>query len=316
MSYDLNPIIKIGGDSSFSPLITDIRKFSNQLVVLFHDQPNVLRIMAPRVDSLQFDGTTSHQTGALDDMERPNYAMEPEDDHKNITGTTITVPTPQIYHSVSLANDHWARLFAGKERLPLAMTRMVKLIKNEEDIIGFRGRPGVKIEGLIGATGSEDLGNPVGPFGDDSDGDGILENLQAAVLKGLDHFTSEGLQDRPVDVVLTSYIYTLANTTVVPYDPKTTNLDIMRAKLNGGNVYTTNFLQENVAKDANSMLMVARTGPADAAWEILSSGIEQSMDKVNNWKTSYGMREKFAPKILQPKFIAWMDEIDAGVTPP
>lgn len=302
----LKMISEIGKDSVMAPFISDFRKFSDRLVQLFHDQPQPGRILAPRIDDLAFDGTTEHETARLKDIKRPEYAMAPDNANRNVLGDSVIVKTPQIFQSASLLNDVWKLTLGGNARMPLLVSRMLQLVKVEEDLIVWQGRNGVK--GLVSSL-TEDLGPPGGNWKTDADGDGILEIAHADIEKSFDKFDSYAIGHLPVDVIFTPAIYRKFVNTIVPYAPETNNIDILRAKLNGGEIYVTGNLQTGFAKASNTFVAIARTGESDAAWEILSSGIEQKLKEDGLWKTEMGMREKFAPKILDGRFIQWMDGI-------
>lgn len=309
----LKPIYLIGRDDATSPFLADFRKFSNRIVQIFHDQPLVARKLAPMVEPLDFDGMTEHETALLKDIDRPDYAMDPQDKHTNIEGDSVIVKTPQIFQSASLLNDRWKAVFAGKERMPILVSRMIGKIKNEEDFIAFQGSTKENVKGLVSNL-TTDLGAVSGAWGADSGGDGILENAQADIEKAIDGFVADGLGAYPVDVVMTSYIYNLLKNKIVPYDPKTNNLTIVEGKLNGGQILVSNNIQASVLKTANTFVAIARTSESEAAWQLLSSGLDQSMDREGLWKTAIGIREKFSIKVLDKKFIRWMDGITANAT--
>jgi len=304
----LKPISLIGRDDAASPFLSDFRQFSTRIVQLFHDQPLIARRLAPMIEPLQFDGMTEHETALLKDIDRPEYAMDPKDSHANIEGDSVIVKTPQIFQSASLLNDRWKAVFAGKARMPILVSRMIGKIKNEEDYITFQGSAKEKVLGLI-STATTDLGDPGGNWKTDAGGDGILEIAQTDVEKAIDGFVSDGLGAYPIDIVMTSWIYNKFKNTVVPYDPKTNNLTILQGKLNGGEVMVSNNIQAGVLKSANTFVAIARTSEAEAAWQLLSSGLEQTTEKEGLWKTALGIREKFSVKVLDKKFIRWMDGI-------
>lgn len=310
----MKPISRIGHDDVNSPLDIDFKKFSPRIVQLFNHQPRPGRMLAPRVEPLEFDGTVEVETVTMNRIGRPGYAMEPENMNRNVTGQSVTVKTPQIFYSINMSNDRWRRTFAGKERIPIILNQMLEEIKNEEDLITWRGDANTGTNGLISAANGTDMGAPAGFFGADAGGDGILENLQAAIDEGINAYLAAGLPQGPIDVVWTSPIQVLATAAVIPYQPGVTNYDIVKKKLNGGNIYVTNNLQANVSATANTLAMIMRTGEGDAAWEILSSGLQQKTKEVSLWNTELGLREKFTVKTFRTEFIQWMDGINVNAS--
>jgi len=312
----LKNLTQLGKDAgaALSPLISDFRKWSPILIKLFHDQPLIGRKLAPTIEALDFDGMTEHETPNLEDMTEPDYGMEPQESNTGIQGGSVIVKTPQIFKTVVLLDDVWKRLFAGQARMPIIVGRMLEKVKNFEDQVIFRGSTKNALKGLV-STLTTDLGNPTGPWGQDTDANGILENMHADIEKGLDYLNSQGLGHLPVDVALTSYLFNRAKNTIVPYDPKTNNLMIIESKLNGGSVMSSNNIQASVSTSANTMVMIARTGPQDAAWQLLSSGFDRIFQPATKpWSSILGVREKFSVKVLDGKFILWMDGIKSTPT--
>jgi len=304
----LKNLQQIHRDSAQGPLQSDYRIWSTQIVRLFRDQARVGRQIVPMTETIAFDGTIEHETPTLNRIPAPEYGMEPDDVNINIEGSSVIVKLPELYTTIKLKKDRWARVFAGQERVPLIVAQAINEFKNAEDRIIWRGRG--PITGLVGSL-THDLGNPAGNWGIDSGGDGILENVFTDVSKGKNWFLSQNIPaETPIDVVLTSYLWTLLSDKISVYSPGTNNLDILRGKLNGGTVYVTNNLQDAVLSTANTMVMIAKTTQENAAWEILSSGIEQRMLDLPAFKQGLEMRQKFSVKVLQGDYIAWMDGIN------
>jgi len=297
---------EIGKDATMAPYVTDFRKFSNRITVLFHDQPMVGRMLAPRIKGLDFDGMTEDETPTQDDIERPEYSMQPEDSNVGLKGSSVIVKTPQIFQTAELLNDTWKLTFAGNARMPRLVSRMIQKLKVEEDLITFQGRGPVK--GLISDL-TTDLGPPAGNWKTDADGDGILEVAFGDIHKSFDAFDAKGIGHLPIDIIMTPALGRVFRTTVIPYDPATKNWDILMGQLNGGNIHITGNLQDAFSTSSNTFVAIARTGEADAAWEMLSSGLENKVKEKGLWKTEMGIREKFAIKILDGDFVQWMDGI-------
>jgi hypothetical protein len=302
----LKLISELGRDSAMAPFLQDFRMFSGRITTLFNYQPRVVRILAPRIVSLAFDGKTEHTTARVKKMKRPQYAMEPENVNEKLQGDQKVIKLPQIFQSASMLNDSWKVTFAGQSRMPMMVSQMIENFKQEENLIGLQGRGLTK--GLISAE-TTDLGVPTGSHGNDTDGDGILEDAQADYEKVFDKMDEVGVGHLPVDFVFTPPLMRKLINTIVPYDPQTNNMMILKRKLNGGNVYSTGDLQELYSGTSNTFLAIVRTGELDAAWEILSSGLEQKVKEDGLWKTELGIREKFAIKILRGDLIFYMDDI-------
>lgn len=301
------------GQDRQAPLITDWRSFNSMIVQLFHDQPLTLRKIAPLVLPVTYDGKTTDEIPTLNDIGRPDYKMEPALHDAIIDGASIIAKIPQIYQTATLSNDKWAMLFAGRSRLPLTMGQMMRKIKIEEEIQAYQGYNNLGIEGIINDAGSAtDIGASAGKWDVEDNSDGILSHAHEDINKGLDDFTANGLGDLPVDVILTSYAFNLLKNTFLSRAPNMNNLDLVRNKLNGGRIYVTNNIQApktTVDADTNSMIMMARGSPAEPGWVLYSAGLDQMQHK-QGWSTTYGIREKFAYKLLDNKFIRWMNEID------
>ena len=324
--YQQGPVVNQGmrslsqiqrGDAATAPIEPDFRRWAQQIVELFLDQPRVGELIAPDFQDLFWDGTTEWSTPTVEKVPRPQYSMRPGAYDVNVQGGEITVKTPQIYVSVELSLEEWVKTFAGEERIPLIVRQYLDEFKNEEDRILFQGRSGIK--GLLSSS-TEQLADPTTAWGVDADADGILEEALAAIRLGLSHFTSEGVPaNMPVDVVFTSYVYNLLATTPPSFDPSVTNLDVIRPMLRGGNIYVTDNLQdyENnpVASDNNSMLMAVRTTSARPAFQVLASNMKQEMLRVQGFKQALEMNEKYSVNILEgERYIVWMENIDIATS--
>ncbi len=309
----LKTLIEIARDATATPQLTDWRVYSNRIVQLFHDQPKAIRKLATLIDSQPLDGKTVYEMPTADDIDRPDYAMEPKIDNTGLSGDTITARMPQIYQSVALTKDKWKQAFAGRPRLPRVMAQLIRKTKIEEDIIGFQGSTKENTAGLIDADSSDtDLGAPAGIWDVDTGSNGILTNAHKDIDKAIDAFVANGLGDLPVDIVMTSYIFNILKNHPMP-NRNTTNLKLVLDKLNGGIIIPTNNLQAPklaVTANSNSFLAIARGSGEEAGWMIISSGIEQEEWRPGPWHIGYAIREKFRVKQLDPDYIRWMNVID------
>jgi hypothetical protein len=299
---------EIGKDTTMAPYEEDFKKLSPRLTTLFNYQPRVIRILAPRTDTLAFDGLTEHVTARVKKMKRPEYAMDPENSNVKLQGDRKSVYTPQIFQSVSLLNDAWKATFAGHAKVPLQVAQMLENVKQEENLIGLQGR-GIVL-GLISSETTK-LADPTSTYGTDASGDGILEVAQAGFEEVLDKFDEVGVGHLAVDWLFTPPLMRLLKNTIVPYDPNTNNLDILLNKCPpGSSARSTGDLQDGYTKGSNTFFAQARTGESDAAWELLSSGLEQKVKEDGLWKTEMGIREKFSLKVLRKDMLYWRENID------
>ena len=309
----MKTLLEIARDATATPQLTDWRVYSNRIVQLFHDQPKAIRKLATLVDSQPLDGKTVYEMPTADDIDRPDYAMEPKIDNTGLSGDTITARMPQIYQSVALTKDKWKQAFAGRPRLPRVMAQLIRKTKIEEDIIGFQGSTKENTAGLIDtAASATDLGAPTGKWDVDTGNNGLLTNAHLDIDKAIDAFVANGLGDLPVDIVMTSYAFNKLKNHPMP-SRNSTNLKLVLDKLNGGIIIPTNNLQAPgaaVTANANSFLAIARGSGEEAGWMIISSGIEQEEWRPGPWHIGYAIREKFRVKQLDPDYIRWMDEID------
>ena len=309
----MQTLIEIARDATATPQLTDWRVYSNRIIQLFHDQPKAIRKLATLIETQPLDGKTVYEAPTADDIDRPDYAMEPQVDNTGLAGDVITARMPQIYQSVSLTKDKWKQAFAGKPRLPRVMAQLIRKTKIEEDIIGFQGSVKENTLGLIDAAlSASDLGAPTGVWDVDTGSNGILDNAHLDIDKALDAFVANGLGDLPVDIVMTSYAFNKLKNHPMP-NRNTTNLKMVLDKLNGGIIIPTNNLQAPgtaVTADVNSFLAIARGSGEEAGWMIISSGIEQEEWRNGPWHIGYAIREKFRVKMLDSDYIRWMDAID------
>lgn len=314
----MQSITSLGTDAQGNIVLpTDWRFFiTDVLIEAWLDQPSVARKLAgARVYPLIFDGKENAEFPVIDEMEEPEYAMQPDESDTNIKGSTITVPTPQLFKSVAIPHDKLALLFAGRDRMPLIMNYLMRKFRVAEDKKAFQGDSGLGVAGLADLTGpTYDLGNPTGVWGADGDANGVLENAKADWEKALDYFVNSGVpSDIQIDVVMTSYIWNLLRNTYLVRSPQVNNLEYLSRSLNGGTVYYTNHLQATVTATTNRIIFVART---PAAFTLLSSNFDQDMNPhVKNWLARLGVREKFSVKVFEPGagndsfYVAGMDGI-------
>jgi hypothetical protein len=305
----LEPLI--GADAaSPHPIITDFRIFGNRLVKTFHDQPLIIRQLAPYITPVDFDGRPSLANTTWDDLDDAEIAMMSGESDTELLGEEVITKLPQIYKSANDNIDNWRRSFANRERLPIILTRLREKIKIKEDIFAFRGESTLGINGIVSATGGYDLGPPTGVWDVDTGNNGILNNAQDDFTRIVNYFSNLGLVTQPIDVVLTVPAYNLLLNTIFAYK-EGNNLMEAERKLRGGSILVSNNIQASVTDDANTMVGIVRLSGADAKWGLASSGIQQEVYRTGLYTWRYGVREKFNLESLDPlQAFAWMDAID------
>lgn len=311
---DFTDLSALGRDASSSIVFReDWQQIVRNIIVrTFRDQPKVLRRLAAlggNTLASALNGRGLFRIGSMSDIERPEYAMAPFETHTALSLTEIEGKLPQIFQTASQTLDDWARTAAGMDRWSLLNGEIVRKIQIEEDIIGFQGNTKENTDGLLSASAS-DLGDPTAAWGIDTNNNGRLDNMRTDVQGAIDAFTANGLGDRPIDVVMTSYIYTRIRTTEL-LNRAGDNLTWLQNVINGGEIFVTNNIQAPgtaVSATANSILFVARDPGNMQNWTIISSDMETRM-KEGLWDVTYGLREKFAIKVLNADYVRWMDGI-------
>jgi len=283
----------------------------NVIVRSFRDQPKIVRRLATLNGNMlqsNLDGTTLMRIGQINDIDTPGHGMRPYENHTGLSLTEITHILPQIFQTASLPLDDWAQSAAGQDRWTMLNAEIVRNIQKQEDIDAFRGVTKLGTLGFIDTAASDsDLGAPTGAWGVDTGNNGILNNFRADVAAALDEFTINSLGDKPIDVVMTSYIYNLIKTN--PFLHRSgDNLTWLKSVLNGGEIFVTNNLQASVSTTANSILFLARAPGTMQNWALIASGLESRM-KEGLWDRTYGLREKFTIKVFNSDYVRWMDAI-------
>jgi len=303
----MKPVSKLGADSA-TPFLPDWATFRKDVLIpQYYLQPLVIRKLAGnRVLPCKFDGKYVMTLPTLNDISDPKYAKKPMVNDIEIDGGIINIYMPQISQTITLDKDEVKLMFAGRSRLPIAINQMLVKFAQREDAIGFLGDSDTEIDGLI--SGGTDMGNPTGAWGIETDSDGVLSNLQTDIDAIIDKFLVAGYPlNTPIDLVMTSTIYTKIKNTVLSYAPTMTNLDLLKNKLYGGKIYVTNNCQSAaVSGTANTCIAILRH---PAAFTLVSSGMEQAQRRTGLWSWRYGLREKFSMKVITPAMIQWYDGI-------
>jgi len=264
---------------------------------------------------VDFDGKRVMNIPIGNDLDEPAYAWQPGVKDTGLSGDEMIARMPQIYESIKFSKDELKMLFAGKARLPLAMSLILEKFAEFEDTKVFQGDAPTQVVGLVGAE-SKDLEGPTAAWGIPTATTNVLDNAVADVNKAIDYFSLNNLTGRPIDMVITPYIWNLLKSIKLPYGGMT-NFEYIKASLNGGDIHMSTRIQAAaVTPTANSALFVVRD---PKAWALISSGIEREQEKIGLWSWRYGMREKFSVKVLnagdnylgdnESKYICWMDGI-------
>ena len=301
----LNDLSKIGKDAMSAPFPTDWKKYINDVLIKsYFDQPNVARKLATKVIPLEFDGRYEAEIPLENDLDDAEIGMEPGIADTELEGDLVTIPTPQIFQTMSLSEDKWAQMFAGKDRASLVMGRMPVKIKNKEDIYVFRGKTGIST-GLIAQ--STDLGNPAGAWGIQTNGK--CTHFHTDIAKILALLDANGIPSEwPVDVVLTSYAYTVINATMYDYNPEISNRMVAEKRLRGGRIMQSDNIQASVLTTANTMFASVRAPYESAGWALLASGFDiKRQDTL--WGHRIGIRQKVGAKVTNANLCYYMDGI-------
>lgn len=311
----MNDIEKIGYDASQAPAIQDWKAFySDFLVPTYHHQPLVCRQIAT-VKPTPFDGKNHAEAYTDDDIDDPLYAMEDKQNDTALAGDSVPIKLPRLNLSTLLTDDDMKRPFAQRDRLKRWVVKATRKFAQWEDIVAFRGDTGLGITGFISAD-SYDLGSPTGVWDVDTSSDGVLENAAADFQKAIDYFMANGLGERPITAVVTSYIMSLLRKTKRIYSKENNVEYLLSIMPPGSRIMYSNNIQASVTANANSacffvQLMSDGDGLSEeGAYELYGSGIEQSVHHVDNWKWRYALREKWSVKVLNNAYVCWMDAID------
>lgn len=301
-------IIQFGRDSTITPHESDWKQLYKEVMDAYIHQPLLARKLTlkgcGKYIPLTFDGRRIWETTLKNDVDEPGYDFTPGSKDTNFNGTLVNAMLPQIYESCTLSLDDLNMLFAGQARLPLIMEGVIAKIAEKEDKIFFRGDSTKGVNGLVSAD-AHDLGAVTGAWGVDTGSNGILNNMKADIKKALDYFTVNGLGDKPVDMCVTSYIWGLLDSTIKVYGDGTAK-DYFTKMLRGGEIMVSDNIQASVTTTANTAVWIVRD---PRAYALLSSEIQQEQDKKGLWEWQYGAREKFSVKVLNNKFVCWMDGI-------
>lgn len=301
---------QVGRDASVAPFPSDWKLYiNNRIVKTYFDQPNIARMMTSLIIPLQYDGRYEAEIPKLNDLDDPEIGMEPGIADTEIEGDTEIIKTPQIFQTMKLSNDKWAQLFAGQDRKNLAVDRIGTKIKNKEDLYVFRGKTGIS-SGIISDATS--LGSPSGVWGAATNGK--LTNAVTDFRTLISTLDANGIPSNwSIDVALTSYAFTLLDTSVLDYNPDITNKMLIERMLRGGRIMQSDNLQASVSSTSNTMFVSVRAPEAEAGWALLASGFDIEREQVL-WGHRIGVRQKVGYKILNDKLVYKMTSISTAAS--
>ena len=304
-------------DGSF---VMDWQAFWNKtLLPSYINEPLVARKLramgSGTLSPIDFDGKRIMNIPIGNDVDAPAYEWQPGVKDTGLSGDEMIARMPQIYETIKFSKDELKMMFAGKARLPLAMSLILEKIAQFEDQIVFTGDSQKNVVGLVG-TETKDLGNPTNAWGIKTATTNVLDNAVADVNKALDYFSLNNLTGKTVDMIITPYIWNLFRAVKLPYGGQS-NMQYIKEMLNGGEILmSTNIQTATIDATHNSALFVVRD---PKAWALLSSGFDREQEKIGLWSWRYGIREKFSVKVLNAgdnyegsnisKYICWMDGI-------
>lgn len=306
----------IGADSIaatgvFGSKLDYIRFQKEYLIPTFHHQPLTARkVLNPT--PIDFDGKTRIDIPTYDDIQAPDYAMQPKHKDTDLQGDYVSVKLPQLYLTAIFSTDELRQPFGGRDRLRRWVWQATKKIAQWEDIIAFRGDTRNGVVGFIGAN-SHDLGAPTGVWDVDANTDGQLDYMIEDVNKITDYFVNEGLGGRPITVVMTNYIWLLLRRKQIPYSSKT-NLSLMMDILpEGSRILVSNNIQASPTADSNTMVaFVQLMGEDEGGYQLFASNLGQGLHHTDIWEYRYGLREKFSVKVVDDAYVCYMDGIDTA----
>lgn len=310
----MKDLTQMGADATGTPTILDWKSFYMQKIIpTYHHQP-VISTKLIKPTRIYFDGKTIAEIPTFNDIEDPAIGMSPKHKDTEVEGQVVTVPLPQISLTTLLSDDELALPFAQRTRLNRWTVQAVKKFAEFEDKLAFQGHAATGLVGLIGAD-SHDLGAPTGVWDVDTGSNGILNNAWDDMITAKNYFTHAGLGKRSLHFVMTSYMYTLLASTIVLYTNQT-NLELWYRALPDGSTidYTNNICTAPSGTGAtNKMCVLVKLIDQDeGGYQLFTSGIDQKIHKTDVWEQRYGLREKFAIKVVDDAFVAWMDEIDVA----
>lgn len=304
----------VGGDASVAPREDDFRQFAASTVEGFMRKLSIIRLVSPRVDTTSFtDGKFSYETIVLNDIQPAKIAMEAGEAHTDVTGAPARTVLPELFQTQALSDRQWAQTLAGQDRRATLAQMFRDTIAEAETVLGFQGAPNLGINGLVSSLTTDD-GNPAGVWDTDSGSDGRLTHFMTDFksMKNtvLNYCNTESVV---MDAVCTMPIYQLLSDTKFEETPMFSNLDWLKANLNGGNVYVSNLIQANVTVNSNTFVLIPRTGVGKCGHELIYSGFDATIySNGKPWQTGFGLREIFSINLLgsAAKQITWMDAID------
>jgi len=264
---------------------------------------------------VDFDGKRVMNIPIGNDVDEPAYEWQPGVKDTGLSGDEMIARMPQIYETIKFSKDELKMMFAGKARLPLAMSLILEKFAEFEDTKVFQGDATKKVIGLVGSE-TLDLGDPTAAWGIKTSTTNVLDNAVLDVNKAIDYFSLNNLTGKPIDMLITPYIWNIFRANKLPYGG-ISNMQYIKEMLNGGNIIMSSRIQAaTIEATVNSALFIVRD---PKAWALISSGIEREQEKIGLWSWRYGMREKFSVKVLNAglnnagnnisKYICWMDGI-------
>jgi hypothetical protein len=298
----------VGGDGSNVPLLKNFRETGKELKKTFWDQPNIGRMLAPWVKPTQFDGKTEHETVTYEDVDDVEFSMVPGESHTDLEGDTVITKMPQIYKTCRDLVDNWRREFGpeGTQRVPTLMGRLKEKVKNKEDFIIFNGDIKEQVLGLKAAGHQIDS---AGSWLDDTDADGIKENMKEDFRNIRTYFSNLGLGKYKIDFAITFPAYDFMDDIDLPARSDSM-MDLIKAKEYVGEILPSNNVSPTAPVTGDNVLIgIPRIETDAAGWGLISSGIEDEAFRDTIWTWIYAVREKFNVEIVIPELIAVIDDI-------
>jgi hypothetical protein len=299
----------IGASGVFGTKL-DYMKFQMEyLIPTFHHQPLTARkIVNPT--PVAFDGKYEIQIPTYRDITAPGYGPAPKHKDSDIAGDYVTVSLPQLYMTALFSSDELKQPFAGRDRLRRWVWQATKKMAQWEDIIAFRGDTSNGVVGFIGAN-STDLGAPAGVWDVQTNSNGFLDKAHKDCVEIIQHFVTNGLQNRPIKIVMTNHAYMILATTYIAYTSKS-NLDVWYDSLPKGSMIlaSDNIQASPTAQSGSIVAFVELKGEDEGGYQLFASNIQQGLHHTDIWEWRYGLREKFSVKVVDDAYVCYKDVVD------
>ena len=306
---------------SATVFVEDVTKRAAHLVQTFEYQPELTPFLPVMHEALDFDGLNELEIPTESDISGPLYVMTPERHDIQISGTSVTIPTPRLVFSAADFLDNWKQKFAGRNRVDKTLRRMRLKIEDVGEVVTLNGKTGITGAVTIGlVAGAYSSLNTTGAWGIDAGSNGHLANPKADFKQVWDYFTTNGYGGKPIVTSLTSYIYNVIKSSMSIYNDKS-QLDRTLMMLPDGSriLPPSNNLQCTVAKDtyttsvsttSNTMLCMLDMGTAEKQGAVIAeSGVQQIGREMDTFQYVYAQQKKQVGYVIDQEKVVKISSI-------